>query len=71
MQTRRKRNGELNLPSVLLYPQETNVLMGAAQEDIQRQVKGRLTTFTVQCAFARMPLMEVVQKIRVFLAEGL
>ena len=45
MQTRRKRNGELNLPSLLAYLQETNVLIEAAQEDIQTQVKGRLASF--------------------------
>ena len=38
VQTRRKRSGKLNLPSSL---QETDVLIGAAQEDIKTQVKGR------------------------------
>ena len=42
MQTRRKRNGELNFPSLLAYLQKTNVLKGAAQGDIQKQVNDRL-----------------------------
>ena len=54
MQTRRNRNGKLNLPSLLAYLQETNVLIGAAQEDIETQVKGRLACLTVQHTFARM-----------------
>ena len=54
MQTRRQRNGELNLPSLLTYLQETNVLIGASQEDIQTQVKGRLASSNVQYTFAHM-----------------
>ena len=43
-----------SLPSLLAYRQEANLLLGAAQEDIQTQAKGGLASFTVQCTFARM-----------------
>ena len=62
MQTRRKRNGESKLPSLLAYLQEANVLIGAAQEDIQTQLKGGLASFTVQCTFARMRLWKLFRK---------
>ena len=44
----------MNLPSLVAYLQETNVWIGAAQEDIQTQVKGRFASFTVRYTFSRM-----------------
>ena len=46
---------------IIFRLQETNVWIGAAQEDIQTRVKDRFASFTVQYTFARMQLMEVVQ----------